>query len=146
MHFLGKIELVSKKAVFFFPELFFFSRSRIWVSKYGVNFSRGKKKQPEFGCFFFPVSGKKKTKFPQNELVSRPQTFPRKKKIRYLCFYQNLYISAFFDKKSGQWAFGRNKVSPQKNNKKKTAKIEKEKKQNFHISSFFIKKEHSLDR
>ena len=29
--------------------------------------------------FFFPCR-EKKTKFPQNELVSRPQTFPRKKK------------------------------------------------------------------
>ena len=48
---------------------------------------QGKKKKQ---CFlFFPdLRKKKKTQIEKIELVSNPQTFPGKKKIRYLCLGQ----------------------------------------------------------
>ena len=59
VHFFEKIELVSKKAVFFSRAVFFSYRPRIWVSKYDLNFSREKKNSQNLAFFLFSRVGKK---------------------------------------------------------------------------------------
>ena len=71
----------TKGAVFyrFWPFFGVFRLSTEWVA---CKLFLGKKKNSLF--FFFPKHGKKKTKIAQSEWVSTPQSFPGKKKKRYL--------------------------------------------------------------